>query len=83
MNLAAQYAKALYRAHKEHPHKNTSLVRGLRTALERRGHLSLGTRIALEYEKLELHKHRAPRESAERERTRILLQLYRHLTRHH
>lgn len=80
--LASQYAKALHRSHEEHPHKSTSLVQGLRQALERRGHMRLLPRIALEYEKLELRKKRAPRESAERERTRVLLALYRHLIRH-
>lgn len=80
--LATQYAKALHRAHEEHPHKSTSLMQGLHKALERRGHLRLLSRIALEYEKLELRKRRVPKESPERERTRILLELYRHLTRH-
>jgi hypothetical protein len=80
--LANQYAKALYRAHREHPHKSTSLIEGLRAALHRRGHLRLSRRIALEYEKLELRERRVPKESAERERTRVLLDLYRHLTRH-
>lgn len=82
MTLPQQYAKALERALQEHPRSSTKLFAGLKAALKRRGHVSLLPSILAEYKKLELRKSRAPQQSAKKDRTRVLLQLYRHLTRH-
>lgn len=75
MELAAQYAKALAGVDKPS-------VAALRAALERRGHLKLLPRIFTEYRKLhEQNERRAKQQtpSAEQERTRILLELYKKL----
>lgn len=75
MELAAQYARALFEAEKP-------TVAKLREALERRGHLKLLPRIFSEYQKLALELDR--REARNKitpaqERTRILLELYNKL----
>lgn len=82
MTLAQQYAKALAQAQREHPKSSAKLIEGLKEALARRGHQTLLPRVYAEYEKLQLRKSRVPEVTPEKERTRTLLQLYRHLTRH-
>lgn len=55
----------------------------VREVLRRRGHHKLARRILAEYEKLQVHRERSERQSAvtpERERTRVLLELYKKLT---
>jgi hypothetical protein len=76
MQLAAQYAKALFESQKP-------TITGLRAALKKRGHEKLLPRIYSEYAKLQLQKERrakATEVTPEQERTRILLELYRKLT---
>ena len=75
MELATQYAKALFEAEKP-------TVTKLREALLRRGHLKLLPRIFSEYQKLLLAKDRREARSKvtpAQERTRILLELYQKL----
>lgn len=78
MNLATQYAAALYRS--EAPDKKK--LEGLRATLKRRGHEKLAPRILAEYGKLEERAERRERYSKatpESERTRVLLELYQKL----
>jgi F0F1-type ATP synthase delta subunit len=78
--IAADYAKALYQLGEKADMKN------LRTMLARRGHDKLLPQIYAEYEKLsvaakrlEMHKAITP----EKERTRILVDLYKKLINAH
>lgn len=74
---AGDYAKALYGMKPKAEH-----LRGLRAALERRGHVKLMPRILAEYEKLQSRKARLAKQkevTPEQERTRVLLELYRTL----
>lgn len=82
MTLALQYAKALHMALGEHPRKKVTYLRSLREALKRRGHEKLGPRIFSEYRKLLLKGERRDAYQTvtpERERMRVLLELYRKL----
>lgn len=75
MNLALRYAKALFET--ERPNSARVL-----SALKRRGHGKLISRIAAEYEKLQLQDARREmhaRVTPKSERTRTLLHLYRKL----
>ncbi len=75
---ATQYAKALYEMGER------ATVRGLREALALRGHTALMPQIYAEYQRLALAKKRLAthkRTSPARERTRVLLELYRTLTK--
>lgn len=74
--IAADYAKALYQLGER------ADMQKLRALLERRGHIKLLPQIFAEYTKLSLaharmtaHKRITP----ERERTRVLLELYQKL----
>jgi hypothetical protein len=83
MNIAAQYAKALRALMTEHPERGSEYVAHLRRALARRGHEALLPAVVREYEKLELMRERTGAAAAatpERERTRILFELYKKLT---
>ena len=78
---AAAYAKALREVAAKNPDTKQTFVH-LRTALERRGHVKLLPAIISEYEKLELAEARSKARgtvTTESERTRVLLELYRHL----
>jgi hypothetical protein len=82
MNTAASYAQALFALIEKDPNKGTAYLANLSKALERRGHSKLLSRIFSEYRKLELRKTRRDmyaRVTPERERTRVLLELYRTL----
>jgi len=77
--LAKDYAKALYLAG-----GNAKHLKALRMALKKRGHESLLPRIFTEYQKLDLGEKRLAEHkkvTPERERTRVLLELYAHLIR--
>ena len=77
MDIAAQYAKALSQIDKP------SIV-ALRGVLERRGHRALMPRIYAEYAKLQERRERRERAQVvtpAEERTRVLLELYKKLTR--
>lgn len=83
MTTAHQYAKALRSLVLENPHEGKLFLSSLRAALKTRGHEKLLPHIAHEYEKLELAKERSERAAAitpERERTRVLYELYKKLT---
>lgn len=87
MDVARSYARALYALTASLPEgaKAGELLANLRAALARRGHGKLLPRIFAEYQKLALKEERARAAAAitpERERTRILLDLYRKLIAH-
>lgn len=78
--IAADYAKALYQL------GDRANIKDLRDMLKRRGHEKLLPQIYAEYEKLqtaakrlEMHKAVTP----EKERTRILVDLYKKLINAH
>ncbi len=83
MKLEEMYAQALYGADTTEPKK---ALESLRQMLARRGHEKLLPRIFSEYQKLDLKKSRLALHAAttpERERTRVLLELYRKLVATH
>lgn len=74
--IASDYAKALYQLGER------ATMQNLRAALERRGHTKLLPQIYAEYQKLVLADRRLrehKKVTPERERTRILLELYKKL----
>ncbi len=82
MTLATQYARALYSLVSENPKIGKEFLDGLRAAVTKRGHEKLLPQIAREYEKLESMSERIARASSvtpERERTRVLFELYKKL----
>ncbi|TSC68586.1 MAG: hypothetical protein G01um101456_581 [Parcubacteria group bacterium Gr01-1014_56] len=82
MIIASQYARALYSLVKENPKTGKEFLTGLRAALKRRGHEKLLPQIFTEYKKLEVAGERraqAQKVTPERERTRILFELYKKL----
>ena len=84
MIIASQYAKALHSLIAENPTVGGEFLTNLRAALTRRGHEKLLPQIFAEYEKLQLADTRAKAAAVatpERERTRILFELYKNLTR--
>ncbi len=73
---AIEYAQAIYDA------KEKVTVPRVREALERRGHLKLMPQIYREYEKLLLRRSRLlahQKTTPTKERTRVLLELYKKL----
>ena len=79
MNIATQYAKALYQSHVSEKLR----LKNLRQALARRGHARLLPRIFSEYEKLLEKEKRGVayrKTTKEGEQTRVLIELYRKLT---
>ena len=82
MTLADTYARALHDLVVKNPEKQKEYLKGLGEALKRRGHEKLFPRILKAYELLEVRRERA-REHAkvtpEKERNRILLELYHKL----
>ena len=83
MTIAATYAKALRSLVEENPSTGKEFLVNLRLALKKRGHEKLLPQIFAEYQKLELAGTRATQAAAvtpERERTRILFELYKKLT---
>jgi len=82
MTIAASYARALHQLVSTNPSKGSTYIANLRASLAKRGHLKLLPKIVSEYQKLDVGKERAARNSAvtpEKERTRILLGLYKKL----
>jgi F0F1-type ATP synthase delta subunit len=82
MTQQAQYAKALYALVTAHPDKSAMYLENLRKTLERKGHQKLFPRIFREYETILARRERSKAyaaTSAEDERTRVLLELYRTL----
>jgi len=76
--IATDYAKALYQLQ-----ANARNLPALRALLKRRGHEKLLPRILSEYQKLALQEKRLQvhkKVTPEKERARILLELYRTLT---
>ena len=85
MNNSTQYARALYELVTKNPSTGKTYLHNLRAILARRGHEQLLPRIFREYQKLELGKQRAEeskRITPEAEQTRILLELYKKMTKH-
>jgi len=81
MTLAAQYAKALYESE-----ASEARLKNLRKVLVRRGHEKLLPRIFTEYERLVEKEERLAeykKVTPEKERTRILLELYKKLVHSH
>ncbi len=82
MTIAAQYAKALY----ESQGQDQARLKNLRETLKRRGHEKLLPSIFSEYERL-AEKHERlegyKKTTPEKERTRVLLELYQKLIQHH
>ena len=84
MSIASDYAKALYDVGKSDFPSKSDLLANLRTVLKRRGHEKFLPQIYTEYQKLALREKRLARHkkvTPEQERTRILLELYRALSR--
>ncbi len=82
MIIASQYARALFSLVQENPKTGKEFLAGLRAALKQRGHENLLPQIFAEYQKLETANTRATHAKAvtpERERTRILFELYKKL----
>jgi hypothetical protein len=82
MTLATQYAKALHQLVAAEPTKGKTFIKNLHITLERRGHEKLLRQIMQEYEHLETAKERVAAAKAvtpERERTRVLFELYKKL----
>ena len=87
MTIAASYARALYELVDKSDLLGKSdlskrYIANLRASLAKRGHLKLAPAIASEYQKLELQKARSARHSRvtpEKERVRVLLELYKKL----
>jgi hypothetical protein len=83
MILASQYAKALRSLVLRNPATGREFLGGLRAALAKRGHEKLLPQIFAEYQKLETADKRSARAkeaTPERERVRILFELYKKLT---
>jgi len=84
MNTAAYYARALFALIEESPRKAATYLHNLDGVLKTRGHQKLLPKIFSEYQKLQLTKERITKHkeaTPEEERTRILLELYRKLTK--
>lgn len=82
MTIAAQYAKALHQLVAAEPTKGKTFIKNLHATLEHRGHEKLLHQIVQEYERLEIAKERIAAAKAvtpERERTRVLFELYKKL----
>ncbi len=82
MTNASSYARALHALVKENPKKGNEYLRNLTATLSRRGHQKLLRSIFAEYQKIELHDERTRRNTEvtpQKERTRILLELYQTL----
>jgi F0F1-type ATP synthase delta subunit len=86
MDIASQYARALHELVEKEPAKGKEYLRNLREVLMQRGHGKLLPRIYGAYERLQLRSERSKRFSTatkEQERTRKLVELYRHLVNTH
>ncbi len=86
MTLAGTYARALYDAVAKDAARGGEYLKSLREALARRGHQKLFPKIFSEYQALALKEERSKVHSKitpEQEQTRILLELYRKMTKAH
>ncbi len=82
MTLADSYAKALHELVGKNPAKQGEYLKGLIAALKRRGHEKLLPRILKAYELQDVRHARAAAHAQvtpEKERNRVLLELYRRL----
>lgn len=83
MTIAQSYAKALFALIEENPGKGKIYLANLRSTLKRKGHEKLLPHIFRELEHIELARERArhfKEPTQERERTRVLYELYKKLT---
>lgn len=88
MNTAKQYARALFALIQDPPAGGPKdgkiFLRNLNAVLLKRGHQKLLPRIFIEYKKLHEGRERSEVQKTvtkEQERTRVLLELYRTLTK--
>lgn len=84
MNTAAHYARALFALIEEKPKRAAAYLTNLDAVLKKRGHEKLLPKIFNEYQKLQLAQERIEKHKTltpEQDRTRILLELYRKLTK--
>lgn len=82
MNIAQHYARALHALVIDNPKKGRTYLKNLLVSLKRRGHEKLLPRIFRAYQALELKTKRAAlhvKVTPQKERTRILLELYQKL----
>lgn len=82
MNIADQYAKALYDVALKNPGNAEAYGKNLYAALRKRGHEKLLPRILKSYEHLEMNtarKMNRARVTPEQRRTRTLVELYKKL----
>jgi hypothetical protein len=83
MSIVSDYAQALKHSVEAEPQKGAELLKNLRASLAARGYEKLLPNIYNEYQKLLLRDERLQdykKATPEKERTRILLELYRTLT---
>ena len=84
MTIEAQYARALYLLVSQNPERSGEYLAGMRAMLEKKGHQKLMPRIFGAY-RSHIEKNERTTTyaqiSPERERTRVLLELYRTLIR--
>ena len=84
MTIASSYARALHALVTENPKKGREYLKNLMAILSRRGHQKLMRPVFAEYQKIELHGERLASQSSitpQKERARVLLELYRTLTK--
>lgn len=82
MNTAQRYAHMLYAVAKEHPSEAPAALHSLIAMLKERRYEKMLPQVYGEYQKLILAEDRRNKHAAntpERERTRVLLELYRTL----
>lgn len=83
MNIAANYARALYDLIEDNPKTAATYMHNLDGVLKQRGHQRLLPKIFNEYQRLQLAQERSEQQQVvteDQERTRVLLELYRKLT---
>ena len=83
MEIAAQYAKALYETVVHNPSGSSGYLKNLRASLTQRGHVKLLPKIFTEYQKLETKHKRSKMHrtvTPHMLRTKVLLELYQKLT---
>lgn len=82
MTIAASYAKALHDLVTKDASNSAAYIKNLAASLQKRGHIKLMPAIVSEYQKLDIQAERSKQHSKvtpEKERTRVLLGLYKKL----
>lgn len=81
---ASHYARALFELIEKSPRKGAEYLHNLDGVLKKRGHQKLLPRIFSEFQKIQTAQERSAKyqeTTPEQERTRVLLELYRKLTK--